>query len=133
MDSRSDETLPADAGQLGRGVRRTRATLPAVERVRRALRRLSRDRWLSSSELYELAHRLSECCSNRPEWTATSVMSAGWHAGMLRGQSPADPSDEDFKLFGHALHTCRPKQGETPELLILNREIRRSKQWKRHN
>ncbi len=141
MDSRSDETLPADAGQLERGVRRPPKKQrvkyriqPPASRVRRALARLSRERWLAPAECTELAQTLAACCSANPSWTAQGALPDCCIAvGMLRGMPPADPLDPDYPKFVAALRGLKPQQSAKAELLILKLQLERNARWKQLN
>jgi len=141
MDSRSDKALPADAGQLGRGVRRppkkqrvVYRIQPPASRVHRALARLSRERWLAPAECAELAQTLAACCSANPSWTAQAALPYCCLAvGMLRGMPPADPFDPDYPKFVAALRGLKPQQSAKAELLILKLQLERNARWKQLN
>jgi len=138
---RSDEARPADAGQLVRGVRRPAKKQrvvyriqPPANRVRRALARLSRDKWLAPTECIDLAQRLAACCSANSSWTAdAAVPDACLVIGMLRGMPPAFPWDHDYPKFMAALRGLKPQQSAKAELLILKLQLERNSRWKQLN
>lgn len=92
-------------------------------RVERALKRLSRDRWLSGEEVEQLALSLSRCCSSRPNSTAWAAAPGPYRSlGMIAGRLPCLPDDPRFPKFQRALFD-RKRRGETdmsPEIDILN-------------
>lgn len=105
-----------------------------VDRVRAAMRRLSRDRWLAPDECVNISMRLAECCSGQPSWTAQSAV---WGAciaiGMLRGTAPAMPWDSDYGRFVAALHGLKRDDRAKAELLILKLQLERMTKWKQTN
>ncbi|WP_428414417.1 hypothetical protein [Methylibium sp.] len=114
FDAASGEDEPTYRVVRSQQTRTGRNDAPVV-RVRAALARLSRDRWLHPREVSEYAHRLAGHCSRRPCWTADNAYPmecAG--VGMLRGRPPAFRADKDYAAFVAALRRCT-----RPELQIL--------------
>lgn len=89
-------------------------------RVRRALARMSRDRWLPPETVRSAALRLASCVSGNPIWTADHAYPMECAAvGMLRGAPPAWRWDADYKDFLDALGGKKRFKPGQPELLIL--------------
>ncbi len=100
---------------------------PANYRVRRALTRLSRDRWLSGREVRDIAIRLARCCSGNPAWTADHSYPMPCSViGMLRGMPPAWTLDDDYRDFVHALRDLKCRKPFDGELLILKLTLKRN-------
>ena len=97
-----------------------------VLRVRAALTRLSRDKWLSPTDVRNAAIRLALHCSNNPTWTADRATPGACHVvGMLKGEPPATPQDPDYKQFLKTLNGAKRDEGAKAELLLLNLTIKR--------
>lgn len=97
-----------------------------VERVRAALKRLSRDRWLSPDEVRKKALALAWYCSGRPHRTVDYALPAECNViGMLRGEPPAYRLEDDYMDFFKALHGLKRDSGAKAELIILNLTIKR--------
>ena len=95
-----------------------------VYRVSEAVRRLSRDRWLSPRECSDLGFRFARMAGScRPAQTrdAAIPMPCRWTVGMLRGRPPALPDDPGYVVLMDWLQ--RHQDGKVkkwpPELTIL--------------
>jgi hypothetical protein len=90
----------------------------ASSRVRRALDRLSRDRWLSGQEVCSIGLRLSHCASGNPTWTYRNARAGECEViGMLQGRPPVWRDHPRYGEFVDALKDAPP--GEKTERLIL--------------
>lgn len=94
-------------------------------RIWRALRRLTRDRWISGPDLHKIV--FSWCSSHG--WMMGQVV-RGVHeefvVGMFRGKATAHHWQPDYGRVVDALYrNKKPLDGVTPELFILNLEIQR--------
>jgi hypothetical protein len=125
----ANETLPnADAGRLDRGVMRPRDYRYACDRVRVALGRLSRDRWLPPADVQTAALRLAECVSRNPSWTADKACPKECTVvGMLKGAPPAWMWDADYGAFVRALSNLNTSKPNAGELAILQLTLKRMK------
>lgn len=99
-----------------------------VMRVRAAMGRLSRDKWLDPKECKRIAFALSQCCSSRPSWVADHALpDACMGVGMLFGEPPAFIWDEQYTHYLQALKGLKSNQSMSPELAILNLTIKGKK------
>lgn len=101
------------------------------DRVRSALNRLSRDRWISGDECRKLVHSLACCCSGSPSTVAKAAMAAECEfVGMLRGYPPAFIFEDDYRDFFIALSGLKRDSQAKAELLILKLQLKRMNKWK---
>lgn len=107
-------------------LKRPNRSWKAVERIRAALKRISRDKWLSPDEIRGMALHMARLCSSNPTWTASHAIPMECEAiGMLKGEPPAWRWEDDYKTYFSALHGLNRDSGAKAELIILNLTIKR--------
>lgn len=91
-------------------------------RVALALRRLSRDRWLSGEEASDLCFRLSQCASPRswPNVAKAAMCGECEFIGMYHGEPPTYHFDPNYGDVYRALSGVKRKKDASVELMILN-------------
>lgn len=98
-----------------------------VDRVRRALTRLSRDRWLSGEEVEAARMALARCCSAVPSSVAKHACADECTViGMIRGQPPVYRWDDGYPAFVRSLYGIKTSRKAEVELLILKLVLTRS-------
>lgn len=101
---------------------------PPSVRVRGALNRLSRDRWLPGRYVFDVANRLAECCSFRGRSAQVAYAAASetcFMVGMLRGKPAANTWDPFYREFVRALGGIeKPARDARHELKILQLTLR---------
>jgi len=107
------------------------AAQKAIYRVWRALRRISRDRWVSGDEVFSIGIRLARCCSGRPTVVLQKAIEPECEAiGMIQGFAPAHVSDVDYGRYIDALSGKKPRNDLSIELEILKLLINRRRLWR---
>lgn len=127
MKTTTDElTRLGEQWRMWQQLDRPNRSWKAVDRVRAALKRISRDKWLSPQEVCDTAARLAVHCSGNPTWTADRAVPGECTViGMLKGEPPAWRWEDDYKTFFKALHGLNRDSGAKAELIILNLTIKR--------
>lgn len=109
-----------EALRIWKKLRRPNRSWRPVDRVRTALERISRDRFLDGEQVSTIAESLAACCSDNPRWTAKSAYAACCEAvGMLRGKPPAHPFEPEYGDYLKALHHRKPANAELAILQII--------------
>ena len=110
--------------------RTTRRDKPAI-RVRSALRRLSRDRWLPAQEVQRIALRLAECTGvsarNGMQWRVaqSAVSGEAWATvGLLRGEPPRRVCERGYGEFVASLKDRGLRDDLRNEHTLLSLELR---------
>ena len=91
-------------------------------RLRAAMTRCSRDRWLSPEDVRTLAYSFAKCVSNNTIWTAEFYMKSvpGCEAvGMIRGTTPFPLGSPSYLRFLEVLRNKNKRKLKTVEEEIL--------------
>lgn len=103
-----------------------------IDRLRRILVRLSRDRWLSYSELLRISWEFAEKATlwrNNVLRAIDKDLDACRSTGMLRGKPAANPADPGYEELVKRLRYLKspPHRGAAAEQLILLHQLNRLK------
>lgn len=121
-------TMDADAAMRSAvGAPLQRRVMQPSERVRRALARLSRDRWLSGEEVSALVASLCRCTGVRNPWVIERfcVEPGAIGIGLIRGALPVSLGHPEYRQTLLKLNraAARKDRGARPELLILQAQL----------
>lgn len=122
------DTMPTHANESAASVAPVeRRVMQPSERVRRALARLSRDRWLSGAEVSVLVASLCRCTGVRNPWVIERfcVDRGAIGIGLIRGELPVSFGHPEFRQTLLKLNraAARKDRGARPELLILQTQL----------
>lgn len=103
----------------------------AVYRVWRALRRISRDRWIPGKDVFDIGIRLARCCSCRPTVVLRKAIEPECEViGMIQGFAPAHVQDVDYGRYVDFLCDKKQRNDLSVELGILKLTINRRLVWR---
>lgn len=141
MTMLDNHTADAVGAQVERGVRRPRTNRNPEQRVRAALKRVSRDKYLTAVEVATLCGRFLNCALRQYDGFGSFSFSRCMPRpcdvfGMLRGQPPCQPYDDGRGILLDRLDAiCKRKnRGAAAEFEILRFQLRvGAYKWTRPN
>lgn len=107
--------------EFGPGYPLTNRNSPPVERVRAALWRLSRDKWLPPVEVIRVALAMSyRAAPDSRLLYEKSMPMLSQTTGLMRGRTPVDKGNSYLHQFAQAIKNMSKRDLKSPELFILN-------------
>lgn len=108
---------------------RRHGSIRPIDRVRRALIRVSREKWLHPEDVSRVAMAFANRYSANPQWTANSAYAQACSViGMIRGEPPAYPFEPEYHDYLAALRGLKKTETAAAELLILKLTIKKAQQ-----